>query len=226
MTDINIQDQINDINRKLDILLEEQQIQRLKRQEVDDLLKDVSIIGNDFVKASVIELDKAGVELDGEALKSLIFRLIRNVGTINEMVEMMESASDLVKDVGPIVQQMGLDGIRKMSELEQKGYFEFAREATQIIENVVDNFTTDDVRHLADSIVTILQTVKNLTQPDMMNALNNAVNVYKNLDPQDVQEVSLWKAFRMMNTPEMKRGIGFLLTFLKNISQEPGISNN
>lgn len=223
---MNIQEQIDGINRKLDLLLEEQQIQKQKRQEVEDLVKDVSIIGNDFVKSTVFELDQAGVELDGEALKSLIFRLIRNVDTINEMIEMLESASDLVRDLGPIVQQMGLDGIHKMSEFEQKGYFAFAREASQIAENVVSNFTAEDVRLLAENVVTILQTVKNLTQPDMMDALNNAVNVYKNLDPQNVQEVSLWKAFRMMNSPDMKRGIGFMLTFLKNIAQETRISRN
>ncbi|MBT3303163.1 MAG: DUF1641 domain-containing protein [Bacteroidetes bacterium] len=226
MTDKHIQDQISDINRKLDLLLEEHQLQRQRRIEVEDLVKDISIIGNDFVKSSVQELDSAGVELDGEALKSLGLKLVRNIGTINEMFEMLESASDLMKDVGPIIQQVGLDGIHKMGELEQKGYFAFFKEASLIVENIIDNFSTEDVKMLADNIVTILQTVKNLTQPDMMQTLNNALNVYKNLDPKNVEEVSMWKALRMMNTPEMKRGIGFMLTFLKNISQETNVSNN
>lgn len=226
MTDKHIQDQIHEINRKLDLLLEEQQIQRQKRLEIEDLVKDVSIIGNDFVKSSVIELEKAGVELDGEALKSLIFRMIRNIGTINEMFEMLESGSDLLKDVGPIIHQMGLDGIHKMNEFEQKGYFTFIRESALIFENIVSNFSTEDVRLLAENIVTILQTLKNLTQPDMMHALNNAVNVYKNLDAENVKEVSMWRMIREMNSPEMKRGIGFMLTFMKNISKEPHVSNN
>ncbi|MCK4701074.1 MAG: DUF1641 domain-containing protein, partial [Bacteroidales bacterium] len=29
-----------------------------------------------------------------------------------------------------------------------------------------------------------------------------------------------WKAFREMRTPEMKRGIGFIMLFLKNLSGE------
>jgi uncharacterized protein YjgD (DUF1641 family) len=36
----------------------------------------------------------------------------------------------------------------------------------------------------------------------------------------DIQEVSIWKAMRELNTPEMKRGLGFIIAFLKNISNQ------
>ena len=52
-----------------------------------------------------------------------------------------------------------------------------------------------------------------------MNVFDNAVNIYINLNPDDVKEYSMWKAFREMRTPEMKRGIGFLMLFLKNLSK-------
>ena len=44
------------------------------------------------------------------------------------------------------------------------------------------SFSPEDVKHLGDNIVTILNTIKNLTQPDMLHAINNAVTVYKNID--------------------------------------------
>lgn len=220
MTDQNIQNQINDINRKLDLVLEEVYAQKQARQTVEDLVTDVSLIGTDVFKASVVELDNAGIELDAEAVKQLLFKFIRNIGTINELFEMLESANDLMKDVSPIIRQIGLDGIHKLHELEQKGYIDFIKELSQIADNIVTHFSIEDVRQLADNIVTILETVKSLTQPDMLNALNNGVNIYKNLDTQNVPEYSLWKAFREMNTPEMKRGLGFMITFLKNIAKE------
>ncbi len=58
-----------------------------------------------------------------------MLKLVRNVDTLNEMFEMMESVNDLVKDVTPILHQMGLDGIHMMNEFEQKGYFEFMKES-------------------------------------------------------------------------------------------------
>ncbi len=220
MADQNIQTQINEINRKLDLVLEEVYSQKQARQTVEDLVTDVSLIGTDMFKASVVELDNAGIELDGEAVKQLLFKFIRNIGTINEMFEMLESANDLMKDVSPIIRQVGLDSIHKMHEFEQKGYFDFIRELSKITDNVVSHFSTEDVRLLADNVVTILETMKSLTQPDMLKALNNGLNVYKNLDTDNIPEYSLWKAFREMKTPEMKKGLGFMITFLKNVAKD------
>ncbi|MCK5471004.1 MAG: DUF1641 domain-containing protein [Cyclobacteriaceae bacterium] len=217
---LNVQEQINSINRKLDIVLEEIYVQKQKRQEVEDLVADLSIIGNDMFKASVDELDHAGVELDSEALKSLFFRLLRNVGTLNDLVEMIESATDLAKDAAPIIHQMGLQGISQMNELEKKGYFDFIKELFKIADNIIEHFSADDVGLLADNIVTILETIKNLTQPEMLDAMNNAVNVFKKIETRDIPEYSLWKAFKEMRSPEMKKGIGFMITFLKNIAED------
>jgi uncharacterized protein YjgD (DUF1641 family) len=90
----------------------------------------------------------------------------------------------------------------------------------KIIENIVTHFSAEDVKLLADNVVTILETVKNMTQPEMLKAINNAVNVYKNLDVDNIEEYSLWKAFRELRSPEMRKGIGFIMTFLKNVSKE------
>lgn len=220
MANENIQEQINDINRKLDLVLEEVIAQRETRQSVEDLTTDLTIIGTDLFKATVTELDNAGVELDGEAVKQLMLKLVRNVGTINEMFEMMESVNDLAKDASPILHQMGLDGIHMMNQFEQKGYFDFLREAMKIMDNVVTHFTVEDVRLLSENIVTILETVKSLTQPDMLKAINSGLVVYKSIEVEDIEEYSLWKAMKAMNSKEMKRGLGFMITFLQNIAKE------
>jgi len=216
----NIQEQINEINRKLDIVLEEVLAQRETRQSIEDLTTDLTIVGSDVFKSTVTELDNAGVEIDGEAVKQLMLKLVRNVDTLNEMFEMMESVNDLAKDVSPILHQMGLDGIHMMNEFEQKGYFEFMRETMNIFDNVVTHFSAEDVKLLADNVVTILETVKNLTQPDMLKAINSGLIVYKSIEIEDVEEYSMWKAIRAMNSKEMKRGIGFMITFLQNIAKE------
>ena len=131
-----------------------------------------------------------------------------------------ESMMDLSKDIGPVLTQMGLDGIQKMHELEKRGYFEFIKEITGIIDNIVQHFSPEDVRLLADNVVTILETVKNITQPEMLDALNNAINVFKKIETENVEEYSLWRAFKELRTPEGQKGIGFIMTFLKNISKE------
>lgn len=219
MDNNNIQEQINDINRKLDLVLDEVLAQKQTRQSVEDLSSDLALIGNEIFASTVTELDNAGVEVDGEAVKLLLLRLIRNVDTITELFEMLESGKDLLKDLSPIIQQVGLDGMHLMHEIEQKGYFDFFKEAINILDNIVTHFGPEDIKLLADNIVTIMETVKSLTQPDMLKAVNSALVVYKSIDVDNVDEYSLFKAMREMNSKEMRKGIGFMITFLKNISK-------
>jgi uncharacterized protein YjgD (DUF1641 family) len=220
MTEHNVQSQIDEINRKLDIILEEIFIQKQSREATKDLIGDLSIIGKDAFKNAVIHLDKAGVELDSEALIGTGIRLIRNIENINEFLDTLESINDFLKDASPIIHQAGLDAIQKLHELDQKGYIDFIRELIKVIDNIVTGFTTEDVKALADNIVTILNTVKNMTQPDVLEAMNNAVKVYKSIDTENIQEYSIWKAMKELRSPEMKKGLGFMITFLKNLVQE------
>ncbi|VAW30293.1 hypothetical protein MNBD_BACTEROID07-1588, partial [hydrothermal vent metagenome] len=159
-------------------------------------------------------------EIDGEAVKVLLLKIVRNIDSLNELFDMLESGYDLIRDISPILHQIGLDGIRTMNDLEKKGYVDFVKESGKIIDNIVTHFSTEDVGDLAENIVTILETVKNLTQPEMLGAINNGVVVYKSLDVSDIPEYSLFKAMRAMNSPELRKGLGFMITFLKNIATE------
>jgi len=219
MADTNMQEQINEINQKLDVILAEVNTQRLKRVEIEDLVEDLSIVGKDVFSNTVQTLDDAGVELDYEALNSLLIRFVRNIGTFNQMFEMLESANDLIKDLTPIINQVGIDAIQKMTEFEEKGYFAFFNETQKIMDNIVGHFTPEDVSALADNVVTMMETVKSMTQPDMLEAMNNGLVVYKSMETKDIKEYSLWKAFRAMNSPEMKRSLGFMITFMQKLSK-------
>jgi uncharacterized protein YjgD (DUF1641 family) len=220
-----IQAQIDAINAKLDIVLEEIYAQREMRQSMLDLADDAYIIGKDVFKNTVIQLDKAGVELDTEALAGVGLKLIRNIGNISEFLEVLESVNDFIKDAGPIVHQVGLDTINKLHELEKRGYIDFFRELSKSLDNIVTNFKAEDVKALSDNIVFILETVRNLTQPDMLKAINNALAIYKNLDMENVEEYSVFKAFMELRKPEMKKGIGFIITFLKKLNEIPPQNN-
>jgi len=220
MTENNIQAQIDDINRKLDLVLLYVNEQRLKRVMVEDLVADLSIVGADMFRNAVYELDNQGIELDVDQIKIMFFKLIKNIGNFNKVLEMFESLTDFLADAGPIAREVTIDLIKKLHEFEQKEYFEFFKELFRVMDNIVENYSQEDVRLLSGNIVTILDTIKNLTQPEMLRAMNNAINVFKNVDTIDIKEYSVWKVLREMNSPEMKRGIGFMMAFIKNLSKE------
>lgn len=219
MSEQNLQTQIDALNTKMDILLEYVQEQRLKSETIDDLISDASIIGKDIYDSTVEELNNRAIELNPEEITQLGVQFLRNIPTFITLMNTLESAMDLMKESGPIVNEVIIDTSKKLGEFEKKGYFEFLRESGKIVDNIVTGFSTEDVKALADNIVTILETVKQLTQPEMIKSIDNAVKIYSNIETDNVKEYNLWQAIRIMNSKEMKKSLGFMITFLQNLSK-------
>jgi uncharacterized protein YjgD (DUF1641 family) len=215
----NTSKQIAELNQKVDTILEYVNQQRLKSMAVEDLISDASIIGKDVYDTTVKALDEHEVVLDPDELREFGIRLAQNIGNFNMVLGAMGSAMDLMKDVGPMANEMIIDGTKKLHEFEQKGYFDFMREFGRIIDNIVTHYGVEDVRMLADNVVAILDTVQNLTQPDMLKSVDNAVKVFASLEMDDIPEYSIFKVMREMNKPEMKRTLGFFMTFVKNMNK-------
>lgn len=219
MSDQVLEQKIEVLDKKIDLLLNYVNEQRLRTQAIEDLVADLSIVGKDLYDTTVATLDQQSVEIDPSTVSILLTKLLKNIPNFNIMLETFESMLDLTKDAGPIVNEIIIDLTKKLHELEQKGYMEFMHETASILDNVITHFSTEDVRLLADNVVTILETVKSLTQPEMMQAITNAVQVFNAMEQEEVPSFSLFGAVREMNKPEMKRALGFALAFLKNISQ-------
>lgn len=216
----NTSQQIAELNQKVDTILEYVNQQRLKSQAIDDLVADVSIVGKDVYDNTVKVLDEREVVLDPDELRELGIRMAQNVGNFNNMLTSLGSAMDLMKDLEPIANEVIIDATKKLNEFEQKGYFEFMKEFGRVIDNIVTHYGAEDARMLADNVVAMLDVVKNLTQPDMLKSIDNAVKVFASLEMDNVPEYSIFKVMREMNKPEMKKAIGFVMMFLKNMSKD------
>jgi len=216
MSDKLIQEEIKEINRKLDLILEETAIQRQNREAVNDLIDDVSVIGKEAFRHLIVRLDDAGVELDSEALQCLVFRLIRNIQSLGMVMETLESLVDLAKDMTPIVKQIGLDGVQKFHDLEQKGYFELLNQAGKTLDQILSKYSTEDIQRLSENLVSVFDT---LTDPRLLNKLNAVTTALKEIDPEKIEEYSIWKMMRQLNKPEIKKSLGFIMMFINNISK-------
>lgn len=219
MSDRIIQEQITEINRKLDLLTEEAVLQRQNREVVNDLVDDLSIIGNDVVKNIVTDLDKTGIELDTEALRCLILRLVRNIKSLGTLMDTLESLSDLFKDLTPVIKQIGLDATQKFYELEQKGYFEILNQTGKAVDIIISKYNIEDLKHLSDNLVLVTETLVNITDPRLLSRINTAVTALNDVKPEDIEEYSVWRVMRQLNKPEIRKSLGFVMAFLQKISK-------
>jgi uncharacterized protein YjgD (DUF1641 family) len=191
MSEKNMQEQINELNRKLDLILERIEEQHRNREEFDDLVSDLSIVAKDAFHQTVVTLDKAQVDLDHSGVPMLLIKLLQNIDTFYEMLEMLESAKDFMKDLSPILHQMGLDAVNKMNEFEQKGYFD-----------IVKNLSQPDV------IAALSRTSKAIAETKMDDTLDNKslFGILKQLNSPDVRK-SMSYALRLLQamTKEVTR---------------------
>jgi uncharacterized protein YjgD (DUF1641 family) len=223
MEDKNIQSQINALDKKLDLILGYVNQQRLNSTVVEDLVSDLSIIGKDAYDSTVEELDKRQIELDPAELTDLAVTFLRNIGNIKKMMDLLEMGMDLTKEVGPIANEVIIDFTKNLNTYEQKGYFKFVKELEPILDNIVIGFTPKDLRELADNIVSILTLVKEMTQPEVLGTMQNAIKAFNSMETESVPSYSVWKLMREMNSPEMKKALGYGITFMKNVSKDVNI---
>ena len=142
MEDKNIQLQIDAINNKLDFIIEEIEFQKRHRREIEDLKDDLTRVGNDLYKTAVIELEEVHDYFSSDDILHLGKKLLRNVNTISQVIEQMESIRDFFQDAAPLTRESFIDWMNKLDEFDKKGYFAFIKELGNVADNVVSSFLT------------------------------------------------------------------------------------
>ncbi len=187
MTEKDIQEQISELNRKMDLVLESVEQQKRNREEFDDLVEDLSIVARDAFKNTVVMLDKSQIDVDNSDIPMLLIKILQNVGTFHEMLEMLESVRDFMKDISPVLHQVGLDAVNKMNELDQKGYF--------------------------DEIAGI---IRNLTQPGLLTSLNRTTKAIASIRMDDkLDNKSLFGIVKQLNSPDVRKSLSFALRLVE-----------
>jgi uncharacterized protein YjgD (DUF1641 family) len=111
----------------------------------------------------------------------------------------------------------------RLDEMERKGYFAFLQGGMEIMDQIVTNFSEEDVRQLGENIVLIMETVKEMTQPEIMTLMSSSAHVMREDDvPEDV---SLFAILRQLNDPAVRRGLAKTLNVLRTVS-ESQVSKN
>ncbi len=210
-----------ELNQKLDklatqveFLTEEAHRQKRRQEEWDDLKKDLMPIGNDLFRLSIEQMEEVQHHVQLEDLLRLFKRLLRNTRNLELMLDQLESISELWQDVGPLSHDAFLTLMMQLSEMERKGYFVFLQGGLDMVDRVVTSFSEEDVQQLSDNVVLILQTVKEMTQPDIMNMLSNTASIVQDEEPVDT---SLLSIMRQMNDPAVRKGLAKALHVLKSM---------
>jgi uncharacterized protein YjgD (DUF1641 family) len=206
---------IDRLTTQVEFLTEEAQRQKRRQQEWDELKDDLIPIGNDIFRLAVEQLEEVQHNVQIEDILCLFKRLLRNTRNLEQMLDQLESLTEMWQDLSPLSQDAFLALMNHLDEMERKGYFVFLQGGLDIADRIVTSFGEEDVRQLGDNIVLILQTVKEMTQPDIMNMMRQTALVVKEEEPVDT---SLLSIIRQLNDPAVRKGLAKTLQVLKSMA--------
>jgi uncharacterized protein YjgD (DUF1641 family) len=214
-----MQIQINELNRKMDLVLDYVQTRESKAMQTDDLIKDVSIVGKDMYDSLVFSLDQQQVELNPDSLKYLGIKLLRNIETLSQMIDMLESINDLLNDASPLVREGIIDFSNFLNKLNNKGYFDMLEAFIKSMDKIVEIADPETINKIGENAEILGAIGKNLTDKKLLEGTNQLIEALKQTAQNKVKPVSPYKLVFKANSPEIKQATGFLMELLLNMNK-------
>lgn len=218
--ELTLEEKIDRLSDQVAFIAEEMALQASRREAVAELGADLMPVATQGLALVSAELDDRDISLAD--LKALMFRVATSAGRLESMLAQLESLQELASDVSGL----GTEAVQvltdRLAEFDRKGYFTFMRQAFGIVDAVVENYTEADVAALGDNVVLILDTVKEMTQPDVMALLQNtatALHEQADMVSQGIEEPpSLLGLLRQLRDPQVRIGMQRALGMLRTIS--------
>ena len=216
-----LSEQFERVAERLDVVVEMAERQHAAALERQDLARALQPVMHDAYAVLVDELSDMEQVLTQEELITLVRRLAWNVRNLNRALDALESMADLVDAMGPIVHDTYGEIARYAEEADKRGYVPFLLEVGYVVDRIITGFTPEDVRQLGDHVVLILNTVKQLTQPQMMRLLSQLTSSLQEAE-QQVSEMptDLRSLLRMMRDPQVRRGLAVALAALRGMAPQ------
>ncbi len=215
-----------ELNQKIDALTtqvayltDQAQLAERQRQERNELMRDITPIANQAFDLAIGQLEEVQEYIDLGDLLRLFKRLLRNGRNLEKMLDQLESLADLIETVSPLADDAFGKAVDLMAEMEHKGYFSFAQGGMRMMDNVVTSFTEEDVNRLGDNIVLILNTVKDLTQPEIISFVHNTLLVAEKEIEKPVDS-SLMGLMHQMSDPAVRRGLALTMRVMQVIGAQ------
>ena len=153
-----------------------------------------------------------------------LFEACQKLDKATEILMELKRDKEMVMELGQDLMPMANGIIHltsdRLQEFEEDGTLDFVREGVKVMQRVSSALSPEDVRLLGENIVHILMTVRNLTQPEILNLADRATTALtEKASPTPVGTLGLLRAMR---DPEVKKGTGVLLELLRSLGRDPG----
>lgn len=221
-----VEDRLDRLTEQVEYLVTELETQRRQREQWQELTHDLAPVASQAMASATRELESLSREVDLEHLARFAKTLARSLPALEATVAQLTSLGELGADVSQLTAPALANLTARLADLEERGYFAFAREGVGVVDRVVTSFTDDDVKALGDNIVLILETIKEMTQPEVMTMLRRTLHTVQEAEEPE-EAPSMLSLLKEMRDPQVRMGLARVLNMLRSVGEDrPGAANS
>lgn len=147
--------------------------------------------------------------------------LARRLDVIEEqlayLVRRQKKQEELFAEMTPIAKEVLNTVTERFGELEREGAIAFAKELLVVTRKVVQHYGPEDVRQFGDAVVKILDTVRALTQPEVLAIADQASSVLQNAD--QAEPIGIMGMVRASRNEDVQKGMAVMMEVLKHVGR-------
>lgn len=217
-------DRLDLLTEQVAMMADELKAQRAQRERLADLVSDAAPVMSGAMQTVSRELESLSDDVSIEDAAQLARSLVRAIPTMEALLRQLESLSALADEVVPLATPAMATLTETLQDLDDKGYFRFAQGGIEIADRIVTSFTEEDVAALGDNVVLILNTVKEMTQPEVMTLLQRTALTAQEVDEDVTESPSMFALLKQMRDPQTRRGLGRVMAMLRTVGAEQSAS--
>ena len=208
--------QVDRLSAQMDFITAELLAQREARERWSELVETLVPVTRGAMDVATREMQELSQDVTIDDVTRFARTLARSLPQIEALIAQLDSLSELTETVT----SLSGAGVAKLTDTlqaaDEKGYFAFAREGSKIADRVVTEYSEEDVRALGDNVVTILNAVKEMTQPEVMGLVQRSVvQVQEPMEPP-----SMFALLKSMRDPQTRRGLARVMAMLHTVGEQ------
>lgn len=212
--------QVDRLSAQMDFITEELMAQREARERWSEMVQTLVPVTRGAMDVATRELEDLSQDVTIDDVTRFGRTLARSLPQLESLMAQLDSLTELMQTVT----SLSGAGVAKLTETlqvaDEKGYFAFAREGGKIADRVVTEFSEDDVQALGDNVVTILNAVKEMTQPEVMGLVQRTAVSVQDVEDTYMEPPSMFALVKSMRDPQTRRGLARLMAMLHSIGEQ------
>ena len=211
--------QLDRLSAQVDWMAEQMRQQQLERQKWAELVEISAPITRDVMDRATAEMEVIGQDVTSEDLVRFARTALVSLPKLEAMLQQLDSLTELAETVSGLSTPMLARLTEILQTAEDKGYFAYSRQMAVLADNVVTEFTEDDVAALGDNVVTILHAVKEMTQPEVMALVQRTAITVQDVEDHPTEPPGMLQLLKQMRDPQTRRGIARVLAMLHSVGE-------